>query len=62
VHGGNDLQDIRRETGFDFDLLGKEPAETPHPTKQEQELLRGRVADAVAATYPAFAARLRENA
>ncbi|MEJ8840013.1 CoA-transferase [Ramlibacter sp. AN1133] len=62
VHGGNDLQGIRRETGFEFDLSDSEPPATPEPTAQERELLRGRVADALAATYPGFAARLREAA
>jgi glutaconate CoA-transferase subunit B len=60
VHGGNTLEDIRRETGFDFDVERADVPPTPAATARERELLRGPVAQALAATYPLFAARLRE--
>jgi len=60
VHGGNTLADIRRETGFDFHSAEGEVPTTPAASQQERALLRGPVAQALAATYPAFAARLRE--
>ena len=60
VHDGNTLQDIRRETGFGFYFDGDEAPQTPLATEQERELLRTRVADALAPTYPGFANKLRE--
>ncbi|MGE0798847.1 MAG: CoA-transferase [Lautropia sp.] len=61
VHGDNTLDDIRRETGFDFDVDGQEPPRTPEPSAGDVELLKGPVAEALAPTYAAFAARLREG-
>ncbi|GAP34096.1 CoA-transferase [Piscinibacter sakaiensis] len=60
VHGGNALHDIRRETGFDFHCDGDVAPQTPPATQPERELLRTRVADALAPTYPGFANKLRE--
>jgi glutaconate CoA-transferase subunit B len=60
LHGGNTLQDIRRETGFDFHFDGDADPQTPPATERERELLRTRVADALAPTYPGFANKLRE--
>lgn len=60
VHDGNTLEDIRRETGFGFYFGGDEAPQTPPATEQERELLRTRVADALAPTYPGFANKLRE--
>lgn len=60
VHGDNVLQDIRRETGFEFHFSAVEAPRTPEPTANERELLRGPVAEALAPTYPKFAVRLRE--
>jgi glutaconate CoA-transferase subunit B len=49
--------DIRAATGFEFDGPAK-PPRTPPPTADELALLRGPVAEAVAADYPDFAQRV----
>ena len=65
LHPGETLESVREHTGFDFDLLpsagaggnGAEPVPpTPAPTATDLRLLRGRVAEEVAETYPRFAA------
>jgi len=57
VHPGHDTDEIREHTGFDYDSPDAVP-ETPVPDAATLELLRGRVADEVAETYPAFATRV----
>ncbi len=57
VHPGHDADEIREHTGFDYDAPDTVP-ETALPDAATLELLRGRVADEVAETYPAFAARV----
>ena len=57
VHPGHDADEVREHTGFDYDALDTVP-ETALPDAATLELLRGRVADEVAETYPAFAARV----
>lgn len=57
VHPGHDLAQIREQTGFDYDVA-KPPASTPVPTAEELALLRGRVAQEMAANYPEFARRV----
>lgn len=60
LHPGQSMDDIREHTGFDFDI----PAtveETPAPTAQELELIRGAVGADIGATYPAFAARILDR-
>jgi glutaconate CoA-transferase subunit B len=50
-------QDIRAETGFDYDEPAVVPL-TPPPTAEDLALLRGPVARAIAADYPDFAKRV----
>ena len=61
MHPGHDSDEIREHTGFDYDTPDTVP-ETALPNAATLELLRGRVADEVAETYPAFAARVFEAA
>ncbi len=56
VHPGHTLEEVRDQTGFDFDFDG--PADvptTPVPDAQRLGLLRGPVATQIADVYPAFA-------
>jgi len=58
VHQGYSAADVRAATGFDYD----EPAVTPQtkaPSAENLALLRGRVTDDLAESYPAFAEILR---
>jgi glutaconate CoA-transferase, subunit B len=57
VHPGESVETIRAATGFDYDIAEPLP-ETPDPTAEERELLRGPVAAAMAPTYPGFVAGL----
>ncbi len=57
VHPRNTLMDIREATGFEFDH-GRNVPTTPPPDTAERALIRGRVRELVAATYPEFAAGL----
>ena len=61
LHPGETLESVRQHTGFEFDLpVGSRGADaaptTPAPTTADLRLLRGRVAEEVAETYPRFAA------
>lgn len=58
IHPGHDLDEIRAATGFAFDHA-ETPAVTPAPDAATLSLLRGRVLDELAETYPAFAAEWR---
>lgn len=59
VHPGHDVEEIRRETGFEFDLPGPEAVPvTEPPPKEWLALMRGRVAEEISRVYPAFAERL----
>lgn len=60
VHRGHDLAEIRAATGFGFEH-GETARETDMPDGATLELLRGRVLDELAETYPDFAERLRED-
>jgi glutaconate CoA-transferase subunit B len=53
----HERQDIRPDTGFDFDAPPQVPL-TPPPSAEELERLRGPVAKAIAADYPDFAKRV----
>lgn len=57
VHPGHSAEEIRAETGFDYDAS---PAlqQTPAPSDQELALLRGPVREAIAENYPAFGKRV----
>lgn len=57
VHPGHTLDEVVEMTGFDFDQ-DDAVGETPAPSEDTLALIRGRVADEVAETYPAFAARV----
>ncbi|MEP4378507.1 MAG: CoA-transferase [Alphaproteobacteria bacterium] len=57
IHPGHDTDEIREHTGFDYDVSDDVP-ETKTPDAATLDLLRGQVAEEVAETYPAFAARV----
>ncbi|MBU2091459.1 MAG: CoA synthetase, partial [Alphaproteobacteria bacterium] len=57
VHPGHSVQEIRENTGFDFDMPASVP-ETPTPDAETLALIRGRIGEEIAETYPAFAARV----
>jgi glutaconate CoA-transferase subunit B len=57
VHPGNSAEDIRRNTGFDYDADASVP-QTPEPTADELALMRGPVARIIAEDYPDFANRV----
>jgi glutaconate CoA-transferase subunit B len=57
LHAGVSLEQVRDETGFDFDVPGK-VSETIRPQDEWLALLRGRVAREIADPYPKFAARI----
>jgi glutaconate CoA-transferase subunit B len=57
VHPGHTVEEVAEMTGFDFDQPDK-VGETPAPAAATLALIRGRVADEIAETYPAFAARV----
>lgn len=54
VHPGVSPETLQRRTGFPLEL-GAAPAVTPPPTREELALLRGRVRESLAKTYPRFA-------
>ena len=57
VHPGQTVDDVRQNTGFDYDLPASVP-QTAAPSARELELLRGPVAAKIAANYPEFARRV----
>lgn len=57
LHPGHTLEEIRAATGFAFDH-DDAPAVTPAPDPHALALLRGRVLDDLAETYPDFARQL----
>jgi glutaconate CoA-transferase subunit B len=54
IHPGHTLEEVRDQTGFDFDVPARLPT-TPSPDAQRLALLRGPVAAQIAEVYPAFA-------
>jgi glutaconate CoA-transferase subunit B len=58
VHRGEDAVSVRAATGFDYDTPPV-PPQTADLTAEDRALLRQRVADEIAETYPRFAAGLR---
>lgn len=60
VHPGHDLAEIKQATGFQF-AHGGEPRQTQLPDRPTLDLLRGRVFDELAETYPEFAAQMRRE-
>ena len=57
VHPGSDAEDVRANTGFDYDAPALVP-QTPAPTADELALMRGPVARVIAENYPGFARRV----
>jgi glutaconate CoA-transferase subunit B len=57
VHPGSNAEDVRANTGFDYDAPGTVP-ETPVPDDAALALIRGPVAREIAANYPEFAKRV----
>jgi glutaconate CoA-transferase subunit B len=57
VHPGSDAEDVRANTGFDYDAPASVP-QTPAPTAEELALIRGPVARVIAENYPGFARRV----
>jgi len=56
VHPGHTAEEVRNDTGFDFDF--QEINTTKEPSEQELALLSGPVAQAIQADYPDFAKRV----
>jgi len=54
VHAGHTLEEVRDETGFEFDCPASVPV-TPSPDDAVLGLIRGRVREEIAETYPKFA-------
>ena len=57
VHPGHTVEEVKDQTGFDFDVHDRVP-ETPPPDARCLDLLRSTVAADIAKTYPAFAGRV----
>jgi glutaconate CoA-transferase subunit B len=57
VHPGSSAEDVRADTGFEYDSPAKVP-ETQGPSGSELEFLRGPVATVIAENYPDFARRV----
>jgi glutaconate CoA-transferase, subunit B len=61
VHSGHTVEEINAATGFAF-AAAPEVHATPAPEKETLALLRGRVLDELAETYPQFAELLHADA
>jgi glutaconate CoA-transferase subunit B len=61
VHPGFSAADISDNTGFDYDAADTVPT-TPVPDTPTLALLRGRIVDELAETYPAFAHSMAQAA
>jgi glutaconate CoA-transferase subunit B len=61
VHPHYNCEDIRANTGFDYEAPASVPM-TPEPDAATLALLRGRILDELAETYPAFARAMRDPA
>ncbi|MEZ5786060.1 MAG: CoA-transferase [Xanthobacteraceae bacterium] len=57
VHPGHTAEEVREQTGFDFDAPSEVPA-TPAPEPDRLALLRGPIAARMAGLYPEFHARV----
>lgn len=60
IHPGHTLQEIREQTGFEFDVAD-DVEETLAPDSDTLALIRGQVGEAIGRVYPAFAQRLRSS-
>lgn len=54
VHPGHNVEEVRDQTGFEFDCPQTVPATVP-PEPAILALIRGRIRDEIAETYPRFA-------
>jgi len=61
VHPGHTLEEVRDNTGFDFEVPDN-VSETPEPESDRLEMLRSRIAGEIGKTYPAFASRVFDEA
>jgi glutaconate CoA-transferase subunit B len=61
VHPGHTVEEIVVNTGFDFDRPDRVPT-TPAPEPRVLALVRGKIRDEIAETYPKFAAALSASA
>ena len=59
IHPGHSMDEVRENTGFDFDPGLVTPV-TPLPAPSTLALIRGRVRKEIAETYPLFAAQILE--
>jgi glutaconate CoA-transferase subunit B len=57
VHPGHTLEEVRDNTGFDFDVPAQMP-ETPAPSSETLRLMRDTVAPELAEIYPEFAKKV----
>ena len=57
VHPGSSAEDVRANTGFDYDISSS-LAVTPEPTEGEKEALRTKVSKQIEKDYPDFARRV----
>jgi glutaconate CoA-transferase subunit B len=57
VHPGATAEEVRENTGFDYDAPQQAPV-TPAPDERELALMRGPVAREIAQNYPDFARRI----
>lgn len=57
VHPGHTIEEVRDNTGFDFDAPESVP-ETPLPDAEALALIRGDIARKIADPYPGFAERM----
>ena len=57
VHPGASMDEVRDQTGFDYDV-SPAAAQTPQPTEKELEILRTKVAGVIARDYPEFALKV----
>ena len=61
VHPGHSVEEVRDETGFEFDCPAQVPT-TPVPDAATLALIRGRIREEISETYPKFAASLTSEA
>lgn len=54
THPGVTLEEVRDQTGFDFDVSA-DLRETETPPTEDLVLIRGEIAEAIANPYPKFA-------
>ncbi len=58
IHPGHTLEEIYKQTGFNFDVPNGQLPVTPIPDADTLAMLRGSVAEELSEIYPAFTARI----